>query len=142
MAKIAKMAKVQYSCGIIEEMRYLMKKPRLEVREEKKCSVEFHGDDKSTTMRESHTAMLYQNHTARCLYSENGTTKYPRTSCSDIGTGIPHQTNADSLLQSRRLLCLEHHLPKPVTLPELNVPKSSICQPDMCIDIILFTVLD
>jgi len=44
-------------------------------------------------------------------------------------------TEADSQLQSWRHLCMVLHLCQQVTMPEPNVPKSSICRQDMCIDI-------
>jgi hypothetical protein len=58
-------------------------------------------------------------------------------------------TNANSRLLSRLWsrfdsrchLCSEHHPPQPVTLPEVNVSKSSICFPNMRIYIHLFPVL-
>ena len=43
---IAKMAKEGFSCAAIEEMKYLIKKPCNEVREEKKRGVEFPGHTK------------------------------------------------------------------------------------------------
>jgi len=52
-----------------------------------------------------------------------------------------YRNNADSRLQSWRHnwpechLCPECHGHHPVTLPELNVPKSSICWPDICMHI-------
>jgi len=49
-------------------------------------------------------------------------------------------TNAECGLQSRLHLRLAHHPPQPVTLPELNRLKSSICRPDIRIRIQLFPV--
>jgi hypothetical protein len=43
---MAKMAKEGFSCAAIEETKYLIKKPRAEVREEKKWGVKFPGHKK------------------------------------------------------------------------------------------------
>jgi len=44
-------------------------------------------------------------------------------------------TDTDSGIQSRCHLSPACHPPHPVTLLELNIPKSSICRPDICIHI-------
>jgi len=49
-----------------------------------------------------------------------------------------HPSGAETRLQSRLHRCLVRHLPQPVTLPELNHLKSSICRPDIRIRIQLF----
>jgi len=51
-----------------------------------------------------------------------------------------HPTNTESRLQSRLHHCPSHHLPQPVTLPEFNLLKLSICLPDIRIPMQLFRV--
>jgi len=51
-----------------------------------------------------------------------------------------HPTDAESGLQSRLHHCPARHLPQLVTLPEFNLLKSSICPPDISIQMQLFTV--
>jgi len=51
-----------------------------------------------------------------------------------------HPTDAESRLQSRLHHCPARHPPQPVTLPEFNLLKSSICRPDIHIRIQLFPV--
>ena len=51
-----------------------------------------------------------------------------------------HPPDAESGHQSQLHLRQARHLPQPVTLPELNRQKSSICQPDIHIYIQLFPV--
>jgi len=52
-----------------------------------------------------------------------------------------HPTNTDSRLLSWRHLCLQCHPRQLETIRELNIPKSSICRPDMCIHIHIFPVM-
>jgi hypothetical protein len=54
--------------------------------------------------------------------------------------GHLHLPDAESGLRRRLHLCLAWHPPQPVTLPELNLLKSSICRPDIHIPIQLFPV--
>jgi len=75
---MAKMAKGGFSCATLEEMQQLIKKPRAEVREEKKGGVEFPGQKKIKSTMERHPAMVYKNHTAGCLPCQNGTAKNPQ----------------------------------------------------------------
>jgi len=51
-----------------------------------------------------------------------------------------HQPDAESGFQSWLHLHSVRHPPQPVTLPELNLPKSWICRPDIWIRIHLFPV--
>jgi len=86
---MAKMAKKEFSCAAIEETKYLIQKPRAEVREEKKRAVEFPGHKEVKAAMQRHPAMLRQNQTSGCLACQNGTAKYPQTSWRRKGTGAP-----------------------------------------------------
>jgi len=55
---MAKMAKEGFSCSAIEETKYLIKKPRAEVREEKKRGVEFPGHKKVKAAIQRHLAIV------------------------------------------------------------------------------------
>ena len=79
---MAKMAKGGFS-------RAAIKKPRAEVREEKKRGVEFPGHQKVKAAMERHPAMVYKNHTAGCLPCQNGTAKNPQTRWRRKGTAAP-----------------------------------------------------
>jgi len=57
----AKMADGGFSRATIEEMQQLIKKPRAEVREEKKQGVEFPGHRQVKAAIERHAAMVYEN---------------------------------------------------------------------------------
>jgi hypothetical protein len=59
---MAKMANEDFSRAAIEETKYLFKKPRAEVREEKKRGVKFPGHKKVKPAIERHPAMLRHNH--------------------------------------------------------------------------------
>ena len=61
---MAKMAKGGISRAAIEETQQLIKKPRAEVREEKKQGVEFPGHNKVKAAIQRHPAMLRQNQTS------------------------------------------------------------------------------
>ena len=85
----AKMAKGGFSRAAVEETQYLIKKPRAEVREEKKRGVEFPGHNKVKAAIARHPAMLRQNQTHGCLPCQNGTAKNPQTRWRRKGTGAP-----------------------------------------------------
>jgi len=86
---MAKMAKEGFSRAAIEEIKYLIKKPRAEVREEKKRGVEFPGHNKVKAAIQRHPAMLRQNQTSGCLSCQNGTSKNLQTRWRRKGTGAP-----------------------------------------------------
>jgi len=86
---MAKMAKGWFSCTTREDTQCLINKPRAKVRDEKKRGVEFHSHKQVDAAMEWHTAMLRQNHTARCLHCQDGITKNPQTGWSYNGTGAP-----------------------------------------------------
>jgi len=64
---MATMAKGGISRAAIEETQRLIKKPRAEVREEKKRGVEFPGHNKVKAAIERHPAMVRENQTDGCL---------------------------------------------------------------------------
>jgi len=86
---MAKMAKEGFLRAAIEETKYLIEKPRAEVREEKKRGVEFPGHEKVKAAIQRHPAMLGQNQTSGCLPCQNGTAKNPQTRWRRKGTGTP-----------------------------------------------------
>jgi hypothetical protein len=86
---LAKMAKGGFSHAAVQETQYLIKKPRAEVREEKKRGVVFPGHNKVKAAIARHPAMLRQNQTPRCHPCQNGTAKNPQTSWRRKGTGAP-----------------------------------------------------
>jgi hypothetical protein len=64
---MAEMAKEGFSRAAIEETKYDSKKPRAEVREEKKLGVQFPGHKKVKAAIQRHQAMLRHNQTSDCL---------------------------------------------------------------------------
>jgi len=139
----AKMAKEGFSLAAIEQTKYLIKKLRAEVREEKKRGVEFPGHNKVKAAIQRHLAMLGQNQTSGCLHCQNGTTKNSQTRWRLKGTGAPPPVRR----RVRTPKPTPHppgtppaHPPQPATLRELNLPKSCICRPDICLCIQLFPV--
>jgi len=78
-----------FSCATIEEMQYLIKKPRAEVSEEKKRGVEFPGHGKMKPMMERHQAMIRQNHMDCCLPSQHHKARNPQTCWRRSGLGAP-----------------------------------------------------
>jgi len=86
---MAKMAKEGFSRAAIEERKYLIKKPRAEVRKEKKRGVEFPGHKKVKAAIQRHPAMLRQNQMSSCLPCQNGTAKNLQTRWRRKGTGTP-----------------------------------------------------
>ena len=86
---MAKMAKEGFSRAAMEETKYLSKKPRAEVREEKKRGVEFPGHKKVLAAIQRHPAMHRHNQTSGCLPCQNGNTNNPQTRWRRKGTGPP-----------------------------------------------------
>jgi hypothetical protein len=91
---MAKMAKGGISRAAIEETQQLNKKPRAEVREEKKRGVEFPRHNKVNTAIERHQAMVRENQTDGCLPCQNGTAKNPATGWRCKGKGAPQPRRA------------------------------------------------
>jgi len=113
------------SRAAIAERLYPIKKPRADVREEKKWGELFPGHEQVKAAIERHPAMLPHNHPDGCYPCQNCTARNPQTRrrCKETGALPPDQ----------RYLCLELHPSHPPILRELKVPKSSICGPDMYI---------
>ena len=83
------MAKEGFSRAAIEETKYLIKKPRAEVQEEKKWGVEFPGHKKVKAVIQRHPAMFHQNQMCGCLPCQNCTAKNPQTRWRHKGTCTP-----------------------------------------------------
>jgi len=81
------MPKAGFSCATIEETQYLIKKPRAEVREEKKWGVEFPGHKKVKAAMERQPAMIRQNYTDGCFPCHNGTPRDRQGCWRRKGTG-------------------------------------------------------
>jgi len=83
---MAKMAKGGFACATIEETQYLIKKPCVEVREEKQWGVVFPGHRMLNTAIERHPTMVLGNLMDGCLHYQIGTGMNPQT-CK--GTSVP-----------------------------------------------------
>jgi hypothetical protein len=81
------MAKEGLLRAAIEETKYLIEKPRIEVREEKMRGLEFPEHNKLMAAIQRHQAMLRDNQTSACLPFQNGTPKNPHTSWGRTETG-------------------------------------------------------
>jgi len=86
---MAKMAKEGFSRATIAKTKYLIKKPRAEVREEKKRGVESPGHKKVMAAIQRHPAMLRHNQMSGFLPCQNGTAKNPQTRWRRKETGGP-----------------------------------------------------
>jgi hypothetical protein len=118
---MAKMAKEGFLRAAIEERKYLLKKPRAEVREEKKRGVEFPGHKQVKAAIQRHPAMLGQNQTSGCLPCQNGTAKNPQTRWTPKGTGAPPPT--------RRREQIPAPTPPPPGTPPAPTSNTSGAQP-------------
>jgi hypothetical protein len=76
---IAKLAKGEFSCAVIEKTHQLFKTPCAQVREEEKQAVVFPGHEMVKPAIERHPVMICQNQTDRCLPCQNGTAKNPQS---------------------------------------------------------------
>jgi hypothetical protein len=86
---MAKMAKEGFSRAAIEETKYLIKKPRTEVREEKKRCVVLPAHKQVKAAKKRYPAILCQNQTSGCLPCPNGTAKNPQTRWTHKRTVAP-----------------------------------------------------
>ena len=86
---MAKMAKKGFLRTAFEETKYLIKKSRAEVPEEKKRGVECPAHKKVKAAIQRHPAMLRQNQTSGCLPCQNGTAQNPQTRWTRKRTGAP-----------------------------------------------------
>jgi hypothetical protein len=86
---MGKMVKGGISRAAIGETQQLIKKPRAEVREEKKWGVQFPGHNKVKAAIKRHLAMVCQNQTDGCLPCQNGTTITPEIRWRRNGKGAP-----------------------------------------------------
>jgi hypothetical protein len=129
---MAKMAKGGISRAAIEETQQLIKKPRAEVREEKKRGVEFPGHNKVKAAIERHPAMFRENHTDGCLPCQNGTAKNPETHAGGTKARV-------NLHQDGRHRGPNRHVCQLMTM---RGPKQQGCHPHMCIYILRFPTLD
>jgi len=89
---MGKTAKDGISRTTIEEMNHPIKKPRADVREEKKWGVESPGYKKVKAAIERHLGMLRHNKTSGYLPCQNGTGKNPHTRWRCKETGAPPPT--------------------------------------------------
>jgi len=83
------MAKEGFLCAAVEETKYLIKKQRAEVRDEKKQGVEFPGHKKVKAGIQRYLAMLLHNQMSGYLPCQNGTTNNPQTRWRRKGTCAP-----------------------------------------------------
>jgi len=108
---IAKMAEDGFSRAAIEEMKYLIKKPRAEIREENKQGVEFPGHKKVKAAIQRHPAMLHQNQTPAAFLAKMA----PQRICRHAGDAQEqlhlHPADPDSRLQSQLHHCPAWHPP-------------------------------
>jgi len=106
-----------------------MKKPRAEVREEKKRCVEFPGYNKLKAAIARHPAMLRQNQTPGCLSCQNGTAKNLQTRWRRKGTGAPPP--------NRRRQQNPEPTPEPTpSLPGTPLASTGNSSGDQCLEII------
>ena len=134
---MAKMAKGGFSRATIEETQFLIKKPRVQVREEKQRGAEYPGHNNVKAAIERHRAKLWDNQTDGFLPCHNGTAQNPQTRWRRKGTLQLHQNHSESRHQNRRHIYPKCHLFHPVTMRRRTYPKSKVCHPDMCIYILI-----
>jgi len=124
---MAKMAKEGFSCAAIEETKYLIQKPRTDVREEKKWGVEFPGHKKVKAAVQRHPAMLCHNRTPGCPPCQNGTAKNPQTHWRRKGTGAPPP--------ARRRVGTPEPAPPPPGKPPTPTGNTSRAQPSEIVNL-------
>jgi len=118
---MAKMAKEGFLRTAIEDTKYLIEKPRTEVREVSKRGVEFPGHKQVKAAIQRHPAMVCQNQTSGCLPCQNGTAKNPQTHWTRKGTGAPPP--------ARRRERIPEPTPPPPGTPPAPTSNTSGAQP-------------
>jgi hypothetical protein len=98
---MAKMAKGGFSRSAVEEIQYLIKKPRAEVREEKQQSSEFPGHHKVKAGIARNRAMLRQTRLPDVFLAKMAQQRIHRRAADTIEQVHLRPTNADSRIQSR-----------------------------------------
>lgn len=83
---VVNMAKHGISRAAIEETKNLIKKPRAEIREEKRRGVELPGHKSVKAVIEKHPSMIYENHLIGCLRCQNNIARNPATRWKRKGT--------------------------------------------------------
>jgi hypothetical protein len=86
---MSKMAKQGCKHAAMEERKYLIKKPHVEVPGDNTQGVEFPGHEQGKAVIERHPAMLHQNHVSSCHPCQNGTTKNLKPYWRHTGTSAP-----------------------------------------------------
>jgi len=86
---MARLAKGGFSRTAMKQTQFLIKKPRAEVREQKKRGVEFPGHNHVKAATQRHPTMLQENQTDGCLPCQNGTAQNHYTCWRRKGTGAP-----------------------------------------------------
>jgi len=124
---MAKMAKEGFLRAAIEETKYLIKKPRAEVREEKKRGVEFPGHKQVKAAIQRHLAMLRHDQTPGCLPCHNGTAKNLQTRWRRKGTGAPPP--------ARRRVRTPAPTPPPPGMPPTPTGNTSGAQPSQIVNL-------
>jgi hypothetical protein len=117
---MAKMDKEGFSRAAIKETKYLIQKPRAEVRAEKKQGVEFPGHKMVKAAIQGHPAMLRHIQTSGCLPCQNDTAKNPQTRWRRKGTGAPPPV--------RRRVRTSEPTPPPPGTPTAPTGNTSVAQ--------------
>jgi len=117
---MAKMARVGFSLATLGEMQCLTKKPRPEIPDEKKRGVEYPRHTMSR-LRWNNTQLLF----GIIKPTASFTAKMAEHRITRDAGGAKawvhlHQSDSDSQLWTRRLICQECHLWHPVTITELT----------------------
>jgi hypothetical protein len=82
---MAKMAKEGLSLATIEEMKYMIKTPRIDAQEQKKGEVVFRGHTTVKDAIERHLAILCHNQVSSCHPCQSRTAMNPQTRCRQTG---------------------------------------------------------
>jgi len=131
---MANMAKEGFLQAGIEETQQIVKKPRAEVRGEKKRGISFSGHNMVKAVIEKHQAMVHENQTNCCLPCQNGTATNPQTGRRHKGTiAPPPRPVPPKPRMPLRLL---------KTVREIKAQKRKVRHPDICIYILSFPAVN
>ena len=130
---MAEMAKQGSSRAAIKKTQLMIKTRCTEVRAEKKPNVEF-PRHRNVRLQWNDTWQWF----AKIRLTAAFCAKMAQQTIRRHNGGIEKQLH---LLQTRRHICPDRHLCRPVTMMQLKVPKSNVCHLEMCIYMLLFPML-
>jgi hypothetical protein len=135
------MAKEWFLRAAIENTKFLIKKARADVQEEKKRAVEFPGH-KIVKAAMKGTQLCFGKFRRMAAFLAKMALHRIHRQAGEVKAQVHnHQNDKKSRQQNQRHILLKCHRFHPVTMAQRTYPKSKVCHQNMYISILLFQVL-